>query len=222
LRRLPDGSCLARIGYGVLPALLEVRVIEAAITITLADGTTRTGQWRLLTSLPGHSRYPAAELVALYHERWQAETTCYPIKATILDGRVLRPRTLPGTDQETRALLAACQALIRAAADTAATRPGPDTDRISLTIILHTARDLVTTATGILPAGPPDLAGDIGRAALAGLLPARRPRIKARTRKNPTSKYRHPSPHDPPAAQTCTFHAQIIFFDKGLAPRPRR
>ena len=51
LRHLPDGSCLARIGYGVLPALLAVRVIEAAVTITLADGTTRTEQWRLLTSL---------------------------------------------------------------------------------------------------------------------------------------------------------------------------
>ena len=97
LRHLPDGSYLARIGYGVLPALLAVRVIDAAVTITLADGTTRTQQWRLLTGLPD----PAAELIALYHERWQAETTYYSIKATILDGRVLRSRSLPGTDQET-------------------------------------------------------------------------------------------------------------------------
>jgi hypothetical protein len=113
LRHLPDGSYLARIGYGVLPALLAVRVIDAAVTITLADGTTRTEHWRLLTSLPGHARYPAAELIALYHERWQAETTYYSIKATILDGRVLRSRSLPGTDQETWALLTVYQALIR-------------------------------------------------------------------------------------------------------------
>ena len=109
LRHLPDGSYLARIGYGVLPALLAVRVIDAAVTITLADGTTRTQQWRLLTGLPD----PAAELIALYHERWQAETTYYSIKATILDGRVLRSRSLPGTDQETWALLTVYQALIR-------------------------------------------------------------------------------------------------------------
>jgi hypothetical protein len=98
---------------------------------------------------------PAAELIALYHERWQAETTYYSIKATILDGRVLRSRTLTGLDQETSALLAAYQALIRAAADTAATRPGLDTDRISFTIVLQTATRLVTTATGILPHARP-------------------------------------------------------------------
>ena len=222
LRHLPDGSYLARIGYGVLPALIEVRVIEAAITITLADGTTRTEHWRLLTSLPGHARYPAAELIALYHERWQAETTYYSIKATILDGRVLRSRTLPGLDQETWALLTTYQALIRAAADTAATRPGLDMDRISLTILLHTAADLVTTATSILPPDPPDLTGHIGRAALAGLLPARRrPRTKPRTRKNPTTKYRHPTPQ-PATSQAYTITTRITFFDEGLAPRTRR
>jgi hypothetical protein len=95
LAHLPDGSYLARLGYGVLPALIPVRVIEAAVTITLADGTTRTEQWRLVTSLPGHARHPAGELVALYHERWQAETTYYSIKATMLDGRVLRSHNPP-------------------------------------------------------------------------------------------------------------------------------
>jgi transposase IS4-like protein/DDE family transposase len=224
LRRLPDGSYLTRLGYGALPALIEVRVIEAAITITTADGTTRTGQWRLLTSLTDHAAYPAAELVALYHERWQAETTYYSLKATMLDGRVLRSRTPPGIDQETWALLATYQALIRAAADTAATRPGLDMDRISFTIVLQTAADLVTTATHILPGtGPADLAGDIGRAALASLLPARRrPRIKARTRKNPTTKYRHPASHDPARAQAYTLHTEVTFFAKGLAPRAKR
>ncbi|MET9914497.1 transposase [Streptomyces sp. NPDC006476] len=33
-RHLDDGSYLARIGYGVLPVLLIVRVIEASITVT--------------------------------------------------------------------------------------------------------------------------------------------------------------------------------------------
>jgi hypothetical protein len=223
LTRLPDGSYLARIGYGVLPALLPVRVIEAAITITTADGTTRTEQWRLLTSLLDPARHPAAELVSLYHERWQAETTYYSIKATILDGRVLRSRTLPGIDQETWALLTAYQALIRAAADTAATRPGLDMDRISFTILLQTAGDLVVTATSILPAaGPADLAGAIGRAALAGLLPAwRRPRLKARTRKNRTSKYRSATRQHPATTRAYTFHARITFFAEGLASRTR-
>ena len=223
LRHLPDGSYLTRLGYGVLPVLIEARVIEAVITITLADGTTRTEQWRLVTSLLDHTRHPARELVSLYHERWQAETTYYSIKATMLDGRVLRSRTPAGIDQEIYALLTAYQALIRAAADTAATRPGLDMDRISFTIVLHTAADMVTAATGILPAGPPDLAGAIGRAALASLLPAwRRPRIKARTRKNPSTKYRLRTRQDPATTQTYTFHARIAYFTEGLASRAQR
>jgi hypothetical protein len=220
LTRLPDGSYLARIGYGVLRELIEVRVIEAAVTITAADGTTRTEQWRLLTSLP--ARYPAAELITVYHERWQAETTYYSIKETILDGRVLRSRTLPGIDQETWALLAAYQALIRAAADSAATLPGLDMDRISFTIVLQAAGDLVTSGAGILPDGPPDLAGQIGRAALDDLQPAwRRPRTRPRTRKNPTTKYRHTTAQ-PAASQPYTISVRIAFFDEGLAPRARR
>jgi hypothetical protein len=224
LRRLPDGSYLARVGYGVLPELLTVRVVEAVITVTLKDGTQTTEQWRLLTSLLDHARYPARELVALYHERWQAETTYYSLKDTILDGRVLRSRTTPGIDQEVWALLTVYQALIRAAADTAFTRPGLDTDRISFIILLQTAGDQVISADGILPdpAAPPDLAGQIGRAALNDLLPAwRRQRTKARTRKNPTSKYGSNAGQHPATAQPYTFHARVTFFAEGLATRQR-
>jgi hypothetical protein len=95
-------------------------------------------------------------------------------------------------------------------------------DRISFTILLQTAADLVTTASGVLPAGPADLAGAIGRAALRDLLPAwRRPRAKARTRKNPTSKYSRNAGQHPSTAQTYTFHADITFFAEGLASRRR-
>jgi hypothetical protein len=223
LRHLPDGSYLARWGYGVLEDLLLVRVAEAAITVTLADGTTRTEQWRLVTSLLDPARYPAAELVHLYHQRWEIETAFYSVKATMLEGRVLRSRSLPGIEQETWALLALYQALIRAAADTAATCPGLDTDQISFTVLLHTAADLAVTARNILPAGPPDLAGDIGRAALRHLLPAwRRPRLKARTRKRSTSKYGPNAGQHPATTQAYTFTAQITFFTTGLAPRPHR
>jgi hypothetical protein len=222
-RHLPDGSYLAKIGYGVLDELLTVRVIEAAITLILEDGTTTVSQWRLLTSLTDHARYPADELVALYHERWQIETTYYSIKETILDGRVLRSRSLPGIDQEVWALLAAYQALIRAAADTIFTRPGLDMDRISFTILLQTAGDLVGNAAGILPDGPIDLAGALGRAALAAMLPARRrSRFKARTTKNSTSKYGPNAGQHPATTQDYTVHVQVTYFTEGVAARPHR
>ncbi|WP_405575263.1 transposase [Streptomyces sp. NBC_01167] len=198
---LPDGSYLARIGHGVLPALLTIRVIEADVTVTLADGTVRREQWRLLTSLLDAARYPATELITLYHERWQAETTYFSIKATMLDGRVLRSRSLEGIDQEVYALLTTYQALIRAAADTACTRTGLDMDRISFTVLLSSAADTVVSATGILPpAGPAELTGAIGRAVLHPT--PRRRRIKARTRKTPPANTDQTPDNNPRSAST--------------------
>jgi hypothetical protein len=46
LKVLPDGSYLSVLGYG----RLKVRIIEAWITVTWADGTTTHEQWRLVTS----------------------------------------------------------------------------------------------------------------------------------------------------------------------------
>ncbi|WP_331719102.1 IS4 family transposase (plasmid) [Streptomyces sp. NBC_00289] len=198
---LGDGSYISRIGYGVLRVLLPVRVIEATLAVTLADGTVRTEQWRLITNLLDPVRFPAAELVELYHRRWQAETTYFSIKATMLDGRVLRSRSIDGLDQEVYALLTAYQALIRAGDDALTGRPEVPMERISLTVLLTAATDTVTAGQGIFPSTLIDLVGAIGHAALSDLLPAhRRQRVKARTRKNPTSKYgpnagQRPQPH---------------------------
>jgi hypothetical protein len=226
-RRLADGSYLARLsapyragrGYSTLP----VRVIEAWVTVTLADGTTRREPWRLVTSLLDAERYPAHELVDLYHRRWQVETTYFSIKATMLDGRVLRSRSVPGLDQEVYALLTVYQALIRTASDAVATRPGLAMERISFTVLLDAAADQVTTGSGILPPEPVALVGAIGRAVLNALLPAeRRQRVKARSRKNPTSKYGPNAGKHPQQAQTYTLDVQIQIMDDGLASRRRR
>ncbi|MER7458879.1 hypothetical protein ABTW87_17825, partial [Micromonospora sp. NPDC126480] len=81
----------------------------------------------------------------------------------------------------------------------------------------------ITTATAVLPHNPTDLLGTIGHAVLADLLPARRrPRVKARSRKNPTSKHSPNTAQHPATTQTYTFHADITIFEKGLASRSRR
>ncbi|WP_328565007.1 hypothetical protein [Streptomyces coelicoflavus] len=46
-------------------------MIDANITVTGADGTVFTGSYRLVTTLTDASRYPAAALVGLYHQRWE-------------------------------------------------------------------------------------------------------------------------------------------------------
>ncbi|MCW2874138.1 IS4 family transposase [Actinacidiphila oryziradicis] len=219
IRRLPDGSYLSTFGMGKLP----VRIVEAWITVTYSDGTVRREQWRLATSLTDHTRYPARELVDLYHERWQVETAFFSIKATMLDGRVLRSHRPEDVDQEVYALLTVYQALVRIADDATTGQPCLDPDRISFTVALDAARDQVTNAGGVLTSGTAVLTGAIGRTILDNLLPARRrQRIKARTRKNPTSKYSKNSVQHPTTAQHYTLNAEVMVMEEGLTARPKR
>ena len=96
---------------------------------------------------------------------------------------------LAGLEQETWALLTLYQLLRMAMVTAAETRPGADPDRASFTTAMEAARDQLTAAGGICPDGPADLPGAIGRAVLATLLPARRPRYSARKVKCATSRY---------------------------------
>ncbi|WP_268248478.1 IS4 family transposase [Streptomyces melanogenes] len=200
---LPDGSYLTFIrsqhyragrGYG---RRLEVRIIEAWITVSLEDGTRRTELWRLITSLLDADQYPAQELIEIYHRRWEAETCYFSLKSTILDGRILRSRTVPGIEQELYALLTVYQALIRTADDLVFVHAEVPAHRISFTVLLRAAAD--TIVTGELPpmTAPVTLVGSIGQAALANLHPPRpRHRLKARMRKRhskyPFTRHRHP------------------------------
>ncbi|WP_433433055.1 IS4 family transposase [Nonomuraea sp. CA-141351] len=182
LRRLADGSYRSMLGT------VAVRVIDCEITIATATGR-RTSLYRLVTTLTDHRTHPAAELVTLYHERWEIETAFLEIKSTILGGRVLRARTPDGIDQEIYALLLTYQLLRLAMADATGTQPEIDPDRASFTTALHTARDLVIQATGIIADTVIDLVGTIGRHVLADLMPARRIRTRPRVVKRAISKY---------------------------------
>jgi transposase IS4-like protein/DDE family transposase len=180
---LPDGSYLTRIaGCGL-------RVIEARVQVRDAAGGTVTGTYRLVTTLTSHRDDPAAALVRLYHERWEIESAYYALRHTLLHGRVLRSKDPAGIEQEMWALLALYQALRTVMVTAAETVPGTDPDRAGFTITVEAARDTVTAASGIIPAGTTDLAGSIGRAVLGALLPPRRLRYSVRTVKCGISRY---------------------------------
>jgi hypothetical protein len=94
-------------------------------------------------------------------------------------------------------------------------RPGTDPDRASFTSALEAARDQLTAAAGICPDDPAGQPGIIGRAVLATLLPARRPRYSARIVKCSTSRYHENDDSRPrlPAAITAigiTMHTPPI------------
>ncbi len=181
---LPDGSWLTQV------ASVVVRVIDAEITVTAEGGPRRSERYRLLTTLNDHHRYPARELLELYHRRWQIETSFLELKSTILGGRVLRARTPDGIAQEVYALLCTYQALRIAIADATATVPQATPLRGSFTIALNTARDQLVHAAGVVTGAAVDLVGAIGRAVLAELMPIRRPRQSPRVVKRAISKHR--------------------------------
>ena len=177
-----------------------MRIIEADLDVHGADGTRLGDSYRLITTLLDWRRYPAGELVRLYHERWEIEVAYLALRHSLLGGYVLRSRDRAGAEQELWALLAVYQAL-RMAMTAAAGAAGADPDRVSFTAALESAREQVITARGIEDSGNPDDIGRIGRAVLAGLLPARRARYSARKVKCSTSGY-HVRDQDRPELPT--------------------
>jgi hypothetical protein len=183
LTHLPDGSFLSNLDG------LTVRIINAEITVTGTDGSRVRDRYRLITTLLDHDHHPAADLVRLYHERWEIEIAYLALRHTILDGHVLRSHDRPGLEQEIWALLTIYQLLRMAMVTAVESRPDINPDRASFTTALQAARDQLIAADGILPADQLDLLGVIGRAVLGTLLPPRRPRWSTRKVKNATSRY---------------------------------
>ena len=198
-----DGSYLSILGS------LRVRVIECEITITTTAGR-HTGVYRLATTLLDHHQYPAAELIQLYHQRWEIETAYLELKSSILGGRVLRARTPTGTEQEVYALLVTYQLLRTAMADATNTQPNIDPDRASFTIAHQTARDQLIQATNVIAGTVIDLVGTIGRHVLANLMPARRLRVCPRIVKRAISKYQARGPNIDRTSYKATVSIDIL------------
>ena len=188
-RPLPRLETLADRSWRSVLGGVPIRVIDAQIAVTLSGGEHRMGHYRLITTLLDPHRYPAVEIVKLYHQRWEIETAYLELKSTTLGGRILRSRTPQGVDQEIYALLALYQALRLAMTD-ATTSGRVRADRASFTIALLAARDQVIHAAGVITGTTIDLVGQIGRAVLANPLPARRDRNCPRIVKRAISKHR--------------------------------
>lgn len=179
-RRCRDGSWWSRIGP------LEVRVVRCQITIATSAGA-RSECYQLVTTVADPDC--AADLVRLYHQRWEIETAYAELKQSILGGRVLRARTPAGLEQEIYALLVAYQALRIAICDATIARPDIDPDRGSFTVALQAARDQLVQAAGVMTDTVVDLVGAIGQQVLADLLPDRRCRTNPRVVKRAISNY---------------------------------
>ena len=153
--QLPDGSWLARLrrfsNYHMLGTDVVVRVIDYAV----ADPGRPQAEdrYRLLTTITDPGAAPAAELAALYPQRWEFETALDELKTHQRGPRVvLRSKMPDGVRQEIYGYLCVHYA-IRWLMHTVALEAGADPDRLSFTRTLRAARRTARSHPGFSPSG---------------------------------------------------------------------
>lgn len=210
-RPLPDGSYLAVVGGRVL------RVVQARVSLTTADGVTRGELWRLVTTVTDWHTAPALELVACYHRRWEVETGFLGLKCTILKGRVLRSGDPALLDQEVWALLCVYQ-LLTTAITLSLAGTGIPRHAGSFTEAVEAARDQVVRAQGIMAQGASVLAVIRDRIRHRPAEQRTSPRSGPRSVKRPLSKYAYTDRGAAKTTQKATIHVAITELDTDRDP----
>ena len=154
-KRLPDGSYLSRIypsqkgqrrGHkGVVVRVIEYRLegVEGAEPL-----------YRLATTIVDHERAPAAELAAIYHDRWEIETAFDELKTHLRGSHiVLRSKTPDLVRQEFYGLLMAHFA-VRGLMHEAALSADKDPDRLSFIHAVRIVRRKIASYGAISPSEP--------------------------------------------------------------------
>jgi Insertion element 4 transposase N-terminal/Transposase DDE domain len=153
-KRLPDGSYLSRIyasqqdqrrgRNGIVVRVIEYRLegVEGAEPL-----------YRLATTILDHELAPAAELAALYHERWEIEAAFDELKTHLRGAHiVLRSKTPDLVRQEFYGLLMAHFA-VRGLMHEAALRADKDPDRLSFLHAVRVVRRKMAAFGAIPPSG---------------------------------------------------------------------
>ena len=149
---LADGSYLSRI-YASERARQQQRngVTVRVIEYRLQGVTDAEPIYRLLTSLLDPAQAPAAELAALYHERWEIETALAELKTHLRGAKiVLRSKTPDLVRQEFYGLLMAHFA-VRGLMHEAALKADIDPDQLSFLHAVRVVRRKLATVHAIPP-----------------------------------------------------------------------
>jgi len=153
-KRLPDGSFLSRI----YPSQQDQRrgrngVVVRVIEYRLEGVEGSEPLYRLATTILDHELAPAAELAALYHERWEIETAFDELKTHLRGARiVLRSKTPDLVRQEFYGLLMAHFA-VRGLMHEAALSADEDPDRLSFLHAVRVVRRKMAAFGAIPPSG---------------------------------------------------------------------
>jgi hypothetical protein len=144
----------------------------------------------LLTSLVDGATYGKADLVALYHERWELELAYDELKTEMLAREeTIRSQTRVTVEQELWGLLLAYN-LIRVEMERVAETAGVEPTRISFVAAMRLVCDAldwfaITRSPGAIPSRLADLRARLVRF----VLPERRPRSNPRAVKLKMSNY---------------------------------
>lgn len=137
-KRLPDGSYLSRI-YASTSDRRNGRngMVVRVIDYRLKDVEGSEPLYRLITTILDHEQAAARELAALYHERWEIETTLDELKTHLRGAQiVLRSKTPDLVRQEFFGLMMAHFA-VRGLMHEAALKADEDPDRLSFLHSVH-------------------------------------------------------------------------------------
>lgn len=143
----------------------------------------------LLTSLLDKDQYPASELTALYHERWEIELGYDEIKTEMLEREeAIRSRTVEGVQQELWGLFLAYN-LVRAEMERVAAEADVEPTQISFVTALRLIRDEFWWGPGRSPGAIPQRLRTMREKLQRFILPPRRERTYPREVKLKMSNY---------------------------------
>ena len=197
VRYLKDGSYLGWLRDSQSKSKILVRVIDYRVTNTKRDEKQEVH--RLITSLLDDKKYPARELIVLYHERWEIEISFDEIKTHLfMRGRnqpFFRSRRADGVIQELYGLLILYK-VIRAMMIEAAQTQNLSPRDLSFMQCLHVIRRGVIRMQAAKVEQLPRMYAQLIEEMASSKLPSRRNRInprvvKRRIAKFPSKKSKH-------------------------------
>ena len=157
-KRLPDGSYVSRI-YASTKDRRKKRngIVVRVIDYHLKKVADAEPIYRLITTILDSQQAPAKELAALYHERWEIETTLDELKTHLRGAQiVLRSKTPALVRQEFFGLLMAHFA-IRGLMHEAALKADEDPDRLSFVHSVHVVQRRMARYGSIPPSAEKSL-----------------------------------------------------------------
>ena len=152
--RLPDGSYLSTVYASAKDQRHKSNgVIVRVIEYKLEGAPDSEPLYRLLTTILDHESAPAVELAALYHERWEIETSLDELKTHLRGSKIVLRSKIPDLVRQEFYGLIMAHFAVRGLMHEAALAVDEDPDRLSFLHAVHVIRRKISSLASIPPSG---------------------------------------------------------------------